>query len=150
MGVVVANVTQQYLQNAMPGKGVLSYDTGYRRGKHKNEIKIAEWLYKTFGGYLHVFDERGFHESSPDYLWNGKLWELKNPSTATATDNAVKKAAKQILCNPGGIILDYGAYTLSNEIKDVVRRRIERSWLDSVDVMFLRDGMQFQVLRYKK
>lgn len=35
MGVIVANVTQQYLQSAMPGKGVLSYDTGYQRGNIK-------------------------------------------------------------------------------------------------------------------
>ena len=81
---------------------------------------------------------------------NGKLWELKGPSTATSTDNAVKKALKQIYDNPGGIILDYGDYGITDEIFAVVKRRIERYNLSSVDVIFLHRGKLVKILRYKK
>ncbi len=131
------DVTREYLRAATPGKGAVTYDDGYKPGKHRNEIATAEWLHQTFGGDLHVFAEGGFQTTSPDYRWNGKLWELKNTSTATATDNAVKKALKQIQDNPGGIILDYGENELSDAILAVVKRRIERSQQKAVDVMFL-------------
>lgn len=75
---------------------------------------------------------------------------MKGPSTATSTDNAVKKALKQIYDNPGGIILDYKKHEIADEILAVVRRRIERSGLSSVDVIFLRDGKPAKIIRYKK
>lgn len=150
VGAIVTDVTAEYAQNATPGQGSVTYDEGYKRGKHKNEIATAEWLHRTFGGDIHVFDEREFSTVSPDYQWNGKLWELKNTSTATATDNAVKKALKQIQDNPGGIILDYGENKISDMILGIIKRRIERSRLDTVDVIFFQNGDLVKILRYKK
>lgn len=144
------NVTSEYQHSATPGKGVITYDDGYKIGTHRNEIATAEWLLNQFGGDIHVFNERGYTSVSPDYLWNGKLWELKGPSTATSTDNAVKKALKQIYDNPGGIILDYGEHEITDEILAVIRRRIERSNLPSVDVIFKQGGKLVKILRYKK
>lgn len=69
---------------------------------------------------------------------------------ANATDNAVKKAIKQIQDAPGGIILDYGENEISDTILGVIKRRIERSRLTSVDVMLLQDGKLVSVLRHKK
>lgn len=146
----VTDVTAEYIQGATPEQGLVTYDVGYKPGTHKNEIATAEWLHRTFGGDIHVFDERGYDSVSPDFRWRGKLWELKNTSTANATDNAVKKAIKQIQDAPGGIILDYGENEISDTILGVIKRRIERSRLTSVDVMLLQDGKLVSVLRHKK
>ena len=147
----VTDVTAEYFQNATPGQGSIIFDAGYKPGKHKNEIATAEWLHRTFGGSIHVFDERGYSAASPDYQWNGRLWELKNTSTATATDNAVKKALKQIQDNPGGIILDYGENEISDTILSVIKRRIERGKLDSVDIMLIQKNRDLiKILRHKK
>ena len=150
VGATVTDVTAEYFQNAAPGQGSITYDDGYKPGKHKNEIAMAEWLHGTFGGDIHVFDEREFSSVSPDYQWKGKLWELKNTSTANATDNAVKKALKQIQDNPGGIILDYSEHEVSDAILSVIKRRIERSRLDTVDVMLVQNGELVKILRHKK
>lgn len=150
IGMKEQNVTNEYMKAAAPGQGTITYDEGYKIGMHQDEITIAEWLWDTFGGNLHVFNERGYTCVSPDYQWNGKLWELKGPSTATSTDNAVKKALKQICGNPGGIILDYGEHEITEEILAVVKRRIERCRLSSVDVIFLQNGKPVKIFRYKK
>lgn len=146
----VQDVTKEYLRSATPGKGAVTYDAGYKAGNHQSEMITTEWLHDTFGGDIHVFNERGYTSVSPDYQWNGKLWELKAPSTATSTDNAVKKALKQIYDNPGGIILDYGEHEITAEVLAVVKRRIERSSLSNVDVIFLHNSKLIQILRYKK
>lgn len=143
-------MTAEYCNQARPGTGTITYDDGYRVGQHRDEVTTAEWLHGMFGGEIHVFNERGYCGVSPDYQWNGKMWELKNPSTATSTDNAVKKALKQIFENPGGIILDYGPHEISDKILAVVKRRIERSNLLAVDVIFLQGGQLVKILRYKK
>ena len=62
----------------------------------------------------------------------------------------MKKAIKQIQDAPGGIILDYGENEISDTILGVIKRRIERSRLTSVDVMLLQDGKLVSVLRHKK
>lgn len=145
----VQDVTKEYFRYAVPGEGTLTYDAGYKTGIHQNEIKMAEWLRDTFGGDIHVLNEREYTSVSPDYQWNGKLWELKGPSTATSTDNAVKKALKQIHDNPGGIILDYGEHEITAKIFSVIQRRVERSNLPDVDVMFLQNGKLIRILKYK-
>lgn len=149
MRISVTDVTQEYLANATPGHGIVHYDAGYKIGKHKNEAEFAEWLYQTFGGEIHAFDERDFDAPSPDYQWNGKLWELKNTSTANATDNAVKKALKQISDNPGGIILAYEENDISDTIFRTVKRRIERGRIDLVDVIFVYRKKLVKILRHK-
>lgn len=145
----VQNVTNEYRRSATPGKGTITYDDGYKTGVHREEIETAEWLHNTFGGNIRVLNDRGYVGVSPDYEWNGKLWELKGPSTATSTDNAVKKALKQIYENSGGIILDYHGHEITAEVLAVVKRRIERSALPQVDVIFLKNKELFSVLRYK-
>lgn len=144
------NATEEYIRRATPGVGEITYDDGYKPGKHEDEIRVAEWLRDTFGGDIHCYNERGFDSASPDYLWNGKSWELKNPSTATSTDNAIRKALKQIQGNPGGIILDYREHEITEEIMSVISQRIERGNLAAIDVIYLRGDNLVKILRYKK
>lgn len=143
------DVTNEYLNQAAPGTGAITYDKGLKPGRHKDETATAELLHTIFGGNIHIFNEQGYDTVSPDYQWKGKLWELKRPSTVTATDNAVKKALKQIYDNPGGIVLDYGEHTITDTISTVIRRRIERSNLPIIDVIFLKNNQLVKILRYK-
>lgn len=75
--------------------------------------------------------------------------DVRDHSAATSTDNAVKKALKQIHDNPGGIILDYGEHEITAKIFSVIQRRVERSNLPDVDVMFLQNGKLIRILKYK-
>ena len=86
------DVTKVYLNQATPGKGVVEnatsvtikgrifYVNEVNKIKHKNnEVEVAEWLKKIFGGevlYLPEIQEANGVKCS-DYLWNGEFWDLK-------------------------------------------------------------------------
>lgn len=148
----ITDVTGEYLKNATPGQGLITYDVDYKAGKHKEEIKIAEWLHSTFGGDIKLLNESDvLGVKMPDFIWRGKLWELKTTSTRNATDNAVRKAIKQIQDNPGGIILDYGENEINLEaLVTVISKRVTRGTLKEVDVLMLGKGELMKALRYKK
>lgn len=38
------DVTDEYLQLATPAQGSVTYDIGYNKSKHKDEIKMSDWL----------------------------------------------------------------------------------------------------------
>ena len=147
------DVTTAYMKKAAPGTGAVTYDEGYKPGKHKEEIRIAEWLHRTFGGDIKLLNEaNALGVKMPDFEWNGKLWELKTTSTLNATDNAVRKALKQIQVNPGGIILDYGDNEIDiDALVETVSKRLARGELfDELDVFMLKNEELLKVLRYKK
>ena len=147
------DVTSAYMKKAAPGAGAVTYDEGYKQGKHKEEIRIAEWLHRTFGGDIKLLNEaNALGVKMPDYEWGGKLWELKTTSTLNATDNAVRKALKQIQANPGGIILDYGDNEIDlDALVETVSKRLARGELfDELDVIMLKNEELLKVLRYKK
>ena len=146
------NVTREYLDAAAPGQGSVSYQKGYKPGEHKKEIQMAEWLYNTFGGDVSLLTEsKEPGDKTPDFLWNGKSWELKGVSGKSSVDRAVRDAAKRIQVNTGGIILDCSASVLPTEdIESIVSQRARRVALDSVDVLFVSDSKIKKVLRYTK
>lgn len=146
------DVTDEYKKTATPSRGAVEYDTGYKIGKHQEEIRIANFLHDTYGGDIKLLsesDELGV--KIPDYNWRGKLWELKTTSTLNATDSAVRKAIKQIQENPGGIILDYADHSIDLEaLISVISKRVVRCELKSFDILMLSKGYAIKVLRYKK
>lgn len=146
------DVTDKYKKTATPSRGTVEYDTGYKIGKHQEEIRIANWLHDTYGGDIKLLsesDELGV--KIPDYNWRGKLWELKTTSTLNATDSAVRKAIKQIQENPGGIILDYADHSIDLEaLITVISKRVVRCELKTFDILMLSKGNAIKVLRYKK
>lgn len=148
----VENVTAEYLRSATPGIGEISYDAGYVVSHHSEEIKIAQWLHDNFGGDIVLLQETGgLYEKTPDYLWSGKCWELKTTSTEKAADSALRSALKQIVINPGGVILDYRSNEISVErAVDIISRRLSRQEQCNADVMILQNGKLVRVLRYKK
>ena len=79
-----------------------------------------------------------------------EIVEVKRAKYSSLNGQRRKKGIKANFDNPGGIILDYGEHEITDEILAVVRRRIERSNLSNIDVIFLPNGKLIQILRYKK
>lgn len=146
------NVMMEYLQKATPGEGRIEYDSEYVVSRHKSEIKIAQWLHENLGGDIVLLQETGeLHVKRPDYIWNGKFWELKNTSTAKAADSAVRSGLKQIAKNPGGLILDLEENDVSiNELMEIVNARIKRTKQEEVDVLIIHHEELIKAIRYKK
>jgi len=147
------NVTTEYLKAATPGNGTITYDAGYKIGGHRNEITIAKWLLDTFGGDITLLTESTkAGEKSADYLWNGKLWDLKSVTTEKAANTAIKRGLVQIKSNPGGIILDYAEMNISMEyLQAVIDKRMQ--WLaegSGADIMIVSQDKCIKILRYKK
>lgn len=147
------NMTERYFENAAQGEGKIIYSDGYNRGKHAQEISMAEYLHSTFGGNVELLNESpNVGEKTPDYNWNGKLWELKTITTEKAADSALRSAFKQIQANAGGVILDCGDNDISKTaLNKVVMGRFRRTNVGSADIMILRNGKEdVKVYRYKK
>ena len=113
---------------------------------------MADWLHNAFGGTITLLKEsKEQGDRTPDFLWNGRAWELKSVSSKSSIDRAVRDAAKQIQKRPGGIILDFSASILPiEEIEIIVSQRARRIVLGSVDVFLVSDRELKKVLRYIK
>lgn len=146
------DVLEEYLSTAMPGTGSITYDEGYNIGGHTAEIKTAQWLHDNLGGDIVLLNERNEDKvKTPDYIWRGKRWDLKSVSTEKAANSAVRHGLKQIQENPGGIILNYSENNFSeSKLKEILRRRIEASATQTIDIIVLQRGKCVFALRYKK
>lgn len=145
------DISSRYQAQAKPGEGAVNIQRGYNSSTHDNELRAASWLRDTFGGDIEVLTEKNKDGvKTADFRWKGKLWELKNPTTEKATDQAVRKATKQIAGNPGGIILDYGAADVSEEnVLRIITGRMRTSKSRTVDVI-VKIGDQYRVIRYSR
>lgn len=147
----IQDVTEEYLKNAVPGKGTLAYATGYQIGIHGKEVEIGKWIHSTFGKDIILLQEAfECNRKTPDYVWNGKYWELKTLSSARAADSALRTAAKQIQENPGGVILELADGIELAELESVLSGRFRRVGIDEVDILIMSQNMLKKVLRYKK
>ena len=146
------DVLEEYQRNAKPGAGTLTYGEGYRISHHAEEIKTAQWLHENLGGdFVLLAEDGGLYEKTPDFLWRGKGWELKTTTTEKSADSALRNALKQILENPGGVILDYGDNEVSiQDIGKIVIRRLERQEKCTADILILNHGKIVRAIRYKK
>ena len=146
------DVLEEYQRNAKPGAGTLTYGEGYRISHHTEEIKTAQWLHENLGGDIVLLaEDGGLYEKTPDFLWRGKGWELKTTTTEKSADSALRNALKQILENPGGVILDYGDNEVSiQDIGKIVIRRLERQEKCTADILILNHGKIVRAIRYKK
>ena len=57
---------------------------------------------------------------------------------------------KQIVENPGGIILQFDAVLNVERLKKVVADRLSRSKIECLDIIFLSGGKLAGIFRYKK
>lgn len=147
-----ADVTKQYISKATPKKGKIEYEKGYSISKHTQEIEISKLIHSYFGGDIKLLNESAIEGvMTADYLWNGKLWDLKTVTTEKSADSAIRKGMKQILENAGGIILDYRGRTVDyNILMHYIDTRMKRSTLTQADVMIILENKNIKVMRYKK
>ena len=133
------SVLPEYLRTALPGVDSITYDTGYDMARHADEIKTAQWLHDHLGGDIMLLNEANNYKAmTPDYIWNGKLWDLKTASTEKSANSAVRHGLKQIQENPGGIILNYGQNIISvDSLKEVLRKRLTASATQNVDILVI-------------
>lgn len=144
------NVMAEYLRTAKPGEGSLTRDNGYDEGRHMDEISISQWLHGNLGGDIVLLSEKNPEGvKNPDYLWRGKFWELKSPSTIKAIDSAFRGGLKQIEENPGGIIVNFKGEASLNKIQEAISDRFFRSGTENIDVLILQKGNLNKALRYK-
>ena len=90
-----------------PGK--VTKDEGYLNDEvHKRDEATAEWFSKLTGKNIHLLKEQnaeGVH--TPDAEVDGKYWEFKEITSKSSVFHHVTDAmTKQIISNPGGLILN--------------------------------------------
>lgn len=153
-GINNENVTSEYFRNATPNEGKIEFGTGYIKDKnHKNEIRVAELLHSTFGGDIYLITENNVTQV-PDYLWNGKFWDLKTPKVYTKNniDKLTQKGIQQITEIPGGIVFDLSNIPNynSNLVESWIRKRFDFSGLESMDVIIVKDNDIVKVVKMEK
>ena len=145
------DVTKEYFRAATPGRGTVTYEDGYSTKNHQAEITMSEWLHRTFGGEITLLKESPERDvKTPDYLWNGKKWELKSAHSINGADKSLQHAIKQIQDNPGGVILDILGEVDMKKLERQLLGRFLRSNVDVLDVMLLSNGDLLKILRHKK
>lgn len=149
------DVSAKYAKTAKPRMGEVRYEKGYKQSTHKRETEVANQLRDTFGGKILLLKEANAQgEKTPDYLWRGKMWELKSISTAKAADMAVRSATKQIAKKPGGIVLQCAdgidTVELIRVIDDRAIRSAKNSGLDFDIIGLSENGTFLFARRYRK
>lgn len=147
------DVTDEYKRKARPGKGKLTIYSGAEE-ERPDDVRMARWIHEEFGGDIRVLRES--HEAlgvkNPDYLWNGKLWDLKTPdeSTYNAINKRTRKGIEQIQTNSGGIIMDLGKCGATiEEAEKAIRNRMFKSAENSADVIILHKDGKYKILRFE-
>lgn len=146
----LVDVKSEYLKLATPGIGFIKQDINYDSVRHSDEIKTAQWLHENLGGDIVLLNEANNYKiMTPDYLWNGKMWDLKLASTEKSANSAVRHGLKQIQKNPGGIILNYEKNEISVDIlKEVLEKRLNASATQNVDIIVLANNKLLTVQRF--
>ena len=147
----IRDVKYLYETQMNPGRGKISYPSGYNFNDHAAEIKMADWLIKNFGGDIEILNEQNLpNKKTPDYLWNGKSWDLKTISTEKAADSAIRHGLKQIKGNSGGLILDFTKDVMDEEkLISIIDRRMSRGFEGTTDILVVFQSMLYLVRRYE-
>ena len=102
------------------------------------------------GGQIELIDDAGNEEKSPNFDWNGKLWELKSPVKVKGVDKLVRTGIKQITQNPGGIVVDVQGNEPTIDYENAIIHRVIRSAKHSLKIVILRKGTLEMILQYAK
>ena len=151
------SITMEYLTKARPGKGSFVNELEGLEDKHPEEVTFAKLIYNIFGGDIVRRRELRNSDGSlsgfnPDYLWNGKLWDLKTPTTTkkTTLDKRIKHGLEQIGDNPGGLMLDFGKNSMSFEEAEKMATEILNARAKSPTDVILKKGNRFKVIHITK
>ena len=148
-----ANVTHEYRLLSTPREGKFIIENGFKN--HNGELQAGEWIHQTFGGDIKLLKEtqkagqKKGENPNPDYNWNGKLWDLKKPTSPNGISDRVRDGIHQIAKNPGGVIIDISKTGVNgNRAIDEVYDRMRRVKNIECDVMIVMDGKLLSVRRY--
>lgn len=145
-----SDVTAEYMKTATPGEGGVEIPDGIDVTRHKTEIRRADWLVEKFGGIVKLIKEAD-DIKTPDYIWHDKFWELKQVSSINSVDKMLQKALKQIIKNPGGVILDLDGNSIDEKaMMKQIAMRFGRSAVQEADIMITSDEELISILRMKK
>ena len=126
------------------------FDEHYSEKKGEDENRGAELLTRYFGGQIKL-KKNTFDSLSPDYEWNGRLWDLKTPVTTKGIDKLVHHGVKQIKANAGGLLIDISNKTIDTEeaMKTAIHR-MDRSG-NGLDMylVFVKDGKIYSIVKNK-
>lgn len=86
------DITKKMLEKATPKHGKIKFE----EKTAKNDQSITQWLYDVFGGNITCLAERPEVGKMPDAIWDGTYYEFKAPTSATAIDDRIRKAQKQL------------------------------------------------------
>ncbi len=159
VGPIVKDITKDFIKNSTPNKGRMEFAPDFDYASHKSEIETAYWLMKNFGGNIYLVQENNNLEhkniSNPDYIWNGKWWELKGTKTLNGINKRLQKAIHQINandeCKAGGVILDVtGSEEKNDEILRMISKRLNESSKTNIKVILKKDDDLISVIEYKK
>lgn len=144
------DVTNEYLSTASEIKMVDKED-GFENVRGEEET--ADWIIDKFGGEIILLaDHHVKGEPNPDYLWNGKIWDLKSPETSNENtiDKRIQHGIWQIKENTGGVIVDLSKSSLSfNEALKIVDKYGLKRSKETTDFI-VKKGEDFRVIRVKK
>ena len=147
--IIKTDITNDYLDTAYPGVGKIIRAQGFISQHHDDEIAMAKWILRTFGGNITLLEER--NEESPDYFWRGKYWDLKTPEKKNSVTKRIQKGLSQIFNNPGGVILDIRKLDIEfDRLDEIIDGRMKLSLKKSVDIIIVRDEDLIKVLRYNR
>ena len=132
-------------------RGKVLFDSGYKKGENRDEIDAANWLAKSLGGEVTLLTKK-YDKKSPDYKWDGKLWDLKTPQGASGVDKLIHQGIYQIFENPGGILLDCSSPNIDIERAiELAQHRLNRSSKSGTEqVIVMRNGNLITVLHPNK
>lgn len=153
MDITIKEITQNYMDMSKPNIGKVICVSGYDSVKHVEEIAMAEWLSRMFGGDVVLLVESNVEGvRTPDFLWNNTQWELKTIESEKygTIDKRIRKAYSQVRGNLGGIILDFSKSTLSLEKAEehVLKSAVNRA--KGISEIIIKKAEQFKIVRIEK
>ena len=146
------DVTEEYIKNIQRNISKITYEGNYRFEKHVDEIIMAKWIVEKFGGEILLCDEINHNNiKSCDYIWRGKMWDLKRIISAKAANSAIRKGVLQIIENPGGIFIDIKCNDIDvNDVIYHINDRMRRIYNIQIDIVIVCNEKLIKVIRYKK
>ena len=150
---VAIDVTNEYIENANPAPGEITFEEGKRNPRGiEDDIHVGNWLKNTFGGDVVLLAEKDIGDN-PDFNWNGKLWDLKTPTSIKydTIKKRLRKGLEQINENPGGIVFDTSKNGLTDEDAQRMVDTFMRDYSGySLDIMLINGDRLISVKRNKK
>ena len=145
------DVTNDYIQKAIPGKGLIDKQVGFK--DVNGEEKIGNWIYSTFGrDIIMLADNNPDGAPNPDYLWDEKLWDLKAPNSSNENtiDKRIQHGIWQIDSNTGGVIVDFSNSKLSFAKSIAIVDKYGMKRAKKTTDFIIKKNDEYKVLRVKK